>query len=632
MRVDQLIETSDKILKTQEDKTVKSLEASLDRAFGVLEKQLATLYGKALEDINSTSAFRLQKMVKELGEVLNLINPSNQAFYEERLQNLIIIGQERGITLSTEILNLFEPDKYASLSIRPDVEAAAFAAQNAGARLKNHSEDFRQKAISVIGYNLAIGSGARKMAGELRRDFGLVKYRAEAIARTETLAALNEAADRVYAEAGVEYVQFFATADERTCKYCGYRNQRIYKRTDVIVPLHVSCFPGDTIVSGLKPNSATSRYYSGEVVVIKTASGKNLTSTPNHPILTPKGWVAMGELVKGNNVISTRSTEGCSNLVNPDDYHIPTEISQVFTLLNKVPEMVSTCVPITSEDFHGDVTGQSDVNIVFSDRFLRNRDKSITTQPFINNQFGGRISPSPKLLSLSIFTTLFPANCTSRTFFMGGLDLFSSLFKSHFRPFQFFGFPLTTGGDTHSFKTIIDTGSRDSHNFRDSVNRFPSLIQSQSCRCIKDRAISASNLDFPFTQPTTKSSLIDSDLSTELLERFSGLVLHDEIIFIERRHFSGHIYNLETSEHWYTANNIIVHNCRCNLTPVKAKWIEKGLVDFEWATKYHNEAGKEITDKDSGVAPFEKAGGRKTPPKSYWNPGETPPRLIENSK
>jgi len=36
-----------------------------------------------------------------------------------------------------------------------------------------------------------------------------------------------------------------------------------------------------------------------------------------------------------------------------------------------------------------------------------------------------------------------------------------------------------------------------------------------------------------------------------------------QIIGIRRRDFSGHVFNLETVGGWYSANNIIAHNCRC---------------------------------------------------------------------
>jgi hypothetical protein len=35
-----------------------------------------------------------------------------------------------------------------------------------------------------------------------------------------------------------------------------------------------------------------------------------------------------------------------------------------------------------------------------------------------------------------------------------------------------------------------------------------------------------------------------------------------------RRPFSGHVYNLQTNEGWYVAENIVTHNCSLVLIPV----------------------------------------------------------------
>jgi hypothetical protein len=45
-------------------------------------------------------------------------------------------------------------------------------------------------------------------------------------------------------------------------------------------------------------------------------------------------------------------------------------------------------------------------------------------------------------------------------------------------------------------------------------------------------------------------------------------VFADEIVSISMSLFSGHVYNLETSSGYYSANGIIAHNCRCAVVAV----------------------------------------------------------------
>jgi len=67
----------------------------------------------------------------------------------------------------------------------------------------------------------------------------------------------------------------------------------------------VYCFVGETKVESPSPiERSYVREYSGLLVTIKTALGNELTGTPNHPILTGKGWVALGLLKEGDQVIS----------------------------------------------------------------------------------------------------------------------------------------------------------------------------------------------------------------------------------------------------------------------------------------------------------------------------------------
>jgi hypothetical protein len=59
-----------------------------------------------------------------------------------------------------------------------------------------------------------------------------------------------------------------------------------------------------------------------------------------------------------------------------------------------------------------------------------------------------------------------------------------------------------------------------------------------------------------------------------LLHAFTGLINLDEVIDVEVKPYSGHVYNLQTSTGWYIANNIISHNCRCVMIPETLSWAE----------------------------------------------------------
>jgi len=80
-----------------------------------------------------------------------------------------------------------------------------------------------------------------RLVREMRDRLGVVKSRADVIVRTESLRAYNEASNNYYAQNGVDYVLYYATADDRSCPICAPRGGRIYKRTDLSVPVHPRC-------------------------------------------------------------------------------------------------------------------------------------------------------------------------------------------------------------------------------------------------------------------------------------------------------------------------------------------------------------------------------------------------------
>ena len=68
-------------------------------------------------------------------------------------------------------------------------------------------------------------------------------------------------------------------------------------------------------------------------------------------------------------------------------------------------------------------------------------------------------------------------------------------------------------------------------------------------------------------QTAEDDSTADTVLACNILNGKTGRVVFDSIINTETSYFSGHVYNLETTDSFYVANGIITHNCRCVMTP-----------------------------------------------------------------
>ena len=253
---------------------------------------------------------------------------------------------------------------------------------------------------------------------------------------------------------------------------------------------------------------------------IKTRSGGDLTGTPNHPILTDRGWVPLGELTEGDYVVRDMTDIKGMAPRHPDPQRPSPRVDQVhrFAAKNGVLHRVAGA----PGDFHGDGT-ESDVDVVWTDRLLRNGREATATK-FISDQS----------LALADVRAVLLANEGPELGF-GRSD-----------------HPSAHRGMGGSRETLALLDRQASHPDRGMFGGGAQMNTGAAQSVIDDGA--ADIMEF-----------------SERVERFASLVVADEIIGVEWMPFAGHVYNLETSDGWYTANGMIAHNCRCVLVAVQPK-------------------------------------------------------------
>jgi hypothetical protein len=72
----------------------------------------------------------------------------------------------------------------------------------------------------------------------------------------------------------------------------------------------INCFPGKTMVRAWGIERSYRRWYKGSMVTIHTALGDELSATPNHPVLSSRGWVAVGLLKEGDYLVRCSLGDG----------------------------------------------------------------------------------------------------------------------------------------------------------------------------------------------------------------------------------------------------------------------------------------------------------------------------------
>lgn len=239
----QLMERYNRAIAGLEDATVDRLHTAMDKAYRDLERELRTTYPAIASNDTLLATQRKVLILEQLGETLQVVRPDQAAAYQQSLQEALQTANQTGRTLADELVQAIEPGSAIPSLANVPIEATALQARDGLERLRRHSEEFRGKAIAVIEQGLIQGWGPAKVADLLRSELQTTKSKAETIARTEILSALNDAAQQRYAENGIEGVQWICTIGGRSdvCKYCVARNTQVYPTGKVRVPAHPRC-------------------------------------------------------------------------------------------------------------------------------------------------------------------------------------------------------------------------------------------------------------------------------------------------------------------------------------------------------------------------------------------------------
>lgn len=266
--------------------------------------------------------------------------------------------------------------------------------------------------------------------------------------------------------------------------------------------------------------ASVTRNYVGDVITIRTASGKELTGTPNHPIATRFGWRSLSELQVGDHVITSSRPEWEVDAVHPDIDDIPPRIEDVAQAFS-VPFGPVPCSP---EDFHGDGAG-SDVYVVRTNGLLWDDVQAAASQIVGELDLGARdVAAAVGLHESRTLDLLLKTVFLAATSLVSGSNEAGALFGA-----------CAAHADMHGRATAPDLNS--------------GLLKAEA-----------------------NGAPADVEGFCQSLLAVAGDVTTDEVVSVDLHAFSGHVYNLETEEGWYIGNGIVTHNCRCRLTPWRPQW------------------------------------------------------------
>jgi SPP1 gp7 family putative phage head morphogenesis protein len=333
------------------------------------------------------------------------------------------------------------------------------------------------------------------------------------------------------------------------------------------------CFLADSPVSGVFV-AGVRGHYEGPAVHLETAGGRRLSVTANHPVLTPRGFVAAGDLCVGDHVVCDTADVDRPESVDPHDR--PALAAEVFRLLAVVGRVDR--VAVRAEDFHGDGAGhQGDVDIVRAGRALLNDMDPMSLQgggdlrlPRANTGNARLIRPGD--LSLGRIglgdSTAGPPSGGALPF-GGPVDLLEAL------PLQTLRFRPAANGATGQPDDPGDLGALEPGSLGDFEHGSARVVSVQhlSDLVVGDGGRLPRGADLVLAAAGEDRGVQGLSVHPEALgragDRLAGRVTLEQVVKVNvNPSFSGHVYSLQTTTGLVVSDGVITSNCRCVAIPV----------------------------------------------------------------
>jgi len=435
--------------------------------------------------------------------------------------------------------------------------------------------------IKQLIQSTALGINPRQTAYNMARGMDMGLDRALTIARTEQLRAFRMASTAQYRESGiVKGFKRLATHDTRTCLACLMSDGEVFDSAEELSD-HPNgrCLVPESLVAGPGIRALVSRRYEGDVVTVGLASGQFVTVTPNHPVLTDRGWVAAQFIQEGDNVVCGSFGQGAAPGVGPDEYQVPTLIEQIPCALG-MNRLAS--VPATAKDFHGDGRG-SDVYVVWTNGLLGDDGKAASLKPVGKYDLGLGYSAAQPLAALRNSGAMFGRLMGAAHGILGDLDAAMMLLLGRLFGQEPVGFGWVAAGNATEFQVT-------SYGCAGYTKGFGKGVLRLALQVAKDHGIPGprrpaaqrgnhlvggdapalfERTEQPLSLEYFRDALVrDMVACGYRLNAVVGEIVFDRVIDIGVRSFSGHVYNLQTATEWYNATSSIAHNSRCANMPI----------------------------------------------------------------
>jgi len=304
------------------------------------------------------------------------------------------------------------------------------------------------------------------------------------------------------------------------------------------------CIPGDSPIELLhQVEKLYRRWYDGHLVSVNLSDGSTIRATPNHPVMGENGWVSIGSVQKGDRLLKVRS-EG----VVPPELHDQQRFSSVADLFDAVarggfPQEVRAGM---APDFHGDGTDEN-VDVISLARPLWISRKVSVDQ---GSDHG------------SLARTDFPV--TAARAVHQDVERLGAAANGVMGLCQRLGaMPQRVNYNTSIAESAEDSRSRHADGSGDLVGVYPADVHLRDPAFIQPQAGPFTHVDPSLLVPIPNGGHRNAECLGDTGDSDAIGSEPVEVLSVDRRSWSGHVYNLQMASGWYAVNGIITSNCRC---------------------------------------------------------------------
>lgn len=562
---------------------VESRQAPLARALHRALRAYATsirprllrLYAERLrKDASSATGDVISRILAELGNQEpgltlsgELEGPMLAAFKRAAALGLTQVGIEAGEDMTAQM----------------DEAARAYAEERGGELIKELAGTTQEALRALLADAVEEGLSTEDLADRLDDLGAFGEARAETIARTELAYAHvqgNVAGWRASGEVvGKRWVLGDLHDVDDECDEAA--DAGVVALDDDfpggidLPPAHPRCcLPGTVVAPAGRVSAHFARRFEGEVVDIRTASN-HLAVTPNHPVLTRRGWVAAGALQIGDHVFQALDPAAAAAAIDPDHDHVPTRIEEIPRALWMAGGVATLAMPAASEAFHGDGMPEGKVDVVWAAGALA-LDIAGAVKKCVYELLGFAHAPRPRLSRKRASAALLEANLAApsrgvRGARAGGAHVGGELgVVDRVRGAEGAHLKSSSGEELAQRRAVTPDA------LRELDRRLPGQVTGVNSG---DVGVGKATLrgvglalrtdcDASIAQDALDYLVRNGQFTREAADRLAGLVAAAQVTNLSRRQYEGPVHNLSTSFGWYFADGIITHNCVCDVLPV----------------------------------------------------------------